>query len=172
MRLFLPDLYVPSVFAIDLEELKKQGIKGMIADLDNTLIEWNVPLATPDLARWLKQVEAQGFKLVVVSNNREERVRRFCQPLELPFISRARKPLRSSFKKAEQMLGLSKEEIAVVGDQLLTDILGGNRLGYYTILVIPIVETDGFFTRLNRKMERLIFYWLKKKGLFLGDEKG
>lgn len=171
MRLFLPDLYVPSVYAIDLKDLKKRGIKGIITDLDNTLIEWNVPMASPDLARWLKQVEAEGFKLVVVSNNREDRVRRFCQPLDLPFISRARKPLRASFQKAETLLGLSREEIAVIGDQLLTDVLGGNRLGYYTILVVPLVETDGFFTRINRQMERMIFYWLKKKGLFLWEEK-
>lgn len=171
MQLLLPDLYVSSIQAIDLDQLKQQGIKGMITDLDNTLIEWNRPEATPELATWLKLVQHEGFQLVVVSNNIEERVRRFCQPLGIPFISRARKPLAASFKKAQQMLGLERDEIVVIGDQLLTDVLGGNRLGFYTILVVPLVETDGFFTRFNRKMERIIFYWLEKKGLIVWEEK-
>ena len=123
------------------------------------------------LANWLKLVHHKGFQLVVVSNNIEERVRRFCQPLGIPFISRARKPLGASFKKGAADVGTESEQIVVIGDQLLTDVLGGNRLGFYTILVVPLVETDGFFTRFNRKMERIIFYWLKKKGLIVWEEK-
>jgi hypothetical protein len=171
MRVLLPNQYVPSIYDIDLEELKYRGIKGIITDLDNTLIEWNSLEASLDLADWLKHVEESGFQLMVVSNNQEERVRRFCQPLGIPFIHRARKPLRFSFKKAQKMMGLHHDEIVVIGDQLLTDVLGGNRLGYYTILVVPLVETDGFFTRFNRKMERLIFYWMKKRGIVVWKEK-
>ncbi|GGK18190.1 hypothetical protein GCM10010965_09070 [Caldalkalibacillus thermarum] len=170
LKQLLPDLYVPSVYDIDLEALKQRGVKGIITDLDNTLIEWDRPSATPELAEWLKKVEHMGFKIVVVSNNNEDRVRRFCQPLSIPFIHKARKPFHFAFKRAQHMMNLSSREVVVIGDQLLTDVLGGNRLGLYTILVVPVADTDGFFTRINRRIERIAFYWMRKKGMLTWEQ--
>src|SRR5690625_8031417 len=82
------------------------------------------------------------MKVTIFSNNNENRVTLFAEPLDTPFVFNARKPLRRAFKKARKEMGLEKDEVAVIGDQLLTDILGGNRAGYYTILVDPIVTSD------------------------------
>jgi HAD superfamily phosphatase (TIGR01668 family) len=165
LKKLLPDLYVKSIYEIDLTDLKAKGIKGIITDLDNTLIEWDRPEATPELLAWLKHIENEDFKLVVVSNNHEKRVARFAEPLGIPFIHGARKPFHRAFKLAQEMMTLSEQEVVVIGDQLFTDVLGGNRLGLYTILVVPVAETDGFFTRFNRRLERFAFHLMRKRGM-------
>ena len=105
-----------------------------------------------------------------MSNNSEERVSTFSKPLNIPFISKARKPLRKAFNRAKKALNLKDDEIVVIGDQLLTDIFGGNRANLHTILVVPIVQTDGFVTRFNRKVERRILKYFKRKGLLYWEE--
>lgn len=170
LKKLLPDLHVESIYHIDLEALKKQGVKGIITDLDNTLIEWDRPEATPELAQWLKKLKDEGFKVVIVSNNNESRVSKFSDPLDLPFIHRARKPFHLSFKKAKEIMGLAPHEVVVIGDQLFTDILGGNRLDLYTILVIPVAQTDGFFTRINRQLEKLALNSMRKRGMITWED--
>jgi len=162
----LPKLWVRSVYDIDLEELNRMGIRGILADLDNTLVGAKEAAATPELGAWLTDVRSSGLKVAVISNNAERRVRAFAEPLQLPFVSRARKPLGGSFVKALAMLELRPEEAAIVGDQMMTDVLGGNRLGLYTILVDPIARTDeGWMTRhVNRNLERAFLRRLRKKG--------
>lgn len=169
-KLVIPNLYVPSIYAIDMVALKEQGIKSIIIDLDNTLVEATRPQATPELIEWLQKIRAEGMKVIVVSNNSKARVTQFCHPLDVPFIYTARKPLSQAFRKALKLLGTEKHETVVIGDQLLTDVLGGNRMGLYTILVVPMSETEGFFTRINRRLERLIFHWLKKNGYLRWEE--
>jgi HAD superfamily phosphatase (TIGR01668 family) len=109
----------------------------------------------------LKQL---GFQVMIVSNNTRMRVSRFADPLDIPFIHAAKKPLTIAFKKALRLLGTAREETVVIGDQLLTDVLGGNRMGLFTILVVPISRQDGFFTRINRRIERLVFRWMERNG--------
>lgn len=164
LKYFLPDEHVPSVFDIDPIELKNKGIKGVITDLDNTLVAWDVPDATEDIRKWFQMMNGHGIQLMIASNNNEARVKLFSEPLDTTFIYSARKPLAKAFKKAQKQMNLKKEEIVVVGDQLLTDVLGGNTAGFHTILVVPIVETDGFVTRINRKIERRILNWMRRKG--------
>ncbi|RKD23963.1 hypothetical protein BEP19_05955 [Ammoniphilus oxalaticus] len=171
LKKLLPNLYVSSIYQIDLQALKQKGIKGIITDLDNTLIEWDRPDATPELLEWLKQLREEGFKVIVVSNNNQPRVSSFAEPLGIPYISRAKKPSRASFHKAMNILGVSANQIVMIGDQMLTDILGGNRLGLYTILVSPVAQTDGFFTKINRGIERIALARLRKKGLITWEEK-
>ncbi|WP_269749133.1 YqeG family HAD IIIA-type phosphatase [Halobacillus mangrovi] len=161
---FLPNEHVPSVFDIDPEELKEKGVKGVITDLDNTLVAWDVRDATDEIKKWFQKMESHGIQVTIASNNKETRVKLFSEPLDTRFIYSARKPLSKAFKKAQKQMGLAKDEVVVVGDQLLTDVLGGNLAGFHTILVVPIVETDGFFTRINRKVERRILNWMRKKG--------
>ena len=166
LELMLPKLTVRTVYDIDLDDLRRRGIRGILTDLDNTLVGAKVPLATPELGAWLSDVRSRGFQVVVISNNGEDRVRTFAEPLELPFVSRARKPLGAAFAKALAMMNLKPEEAAIVGDQMMTDVLGGNRIGLFTILVEPIARMDeGWMTRnVNRNLERAFMKRLRKKG--------
>ncbi|UOQ46314.1 YqeG family HAD IIIA-type phosphatase [Halobacillus salinarum] len=163
-NLFLPNEHVPSVFDIKPEVLKEKGVKGIITDLDNTLVAWNVKDATEEIIQWFGKMSDHGIQVTIASNNNENRVRLFSQPLDTRFIHSARKPLANAFRKAQKEMNLKKHEIVVIGDQLMTDVLGGNIAGFHTILVVPIVETDGFFTRFNRKIERRILNWMRRKG--------
>ncbi|WP_368652149.1 YqeG family HAD IIIA-type phosphatase [Ornithinibacillus sp. 4-3] len=164
---FLPNTYVKSIFDIDPVFLKENGIRGIITDLDNTLIPWNVQDASAEIIKWFKQLEANNIKVTVISNNNENRVKVFSDPLKVPYIANARKPLKRSFKQAAKLMGLCPGQVAVIGDQLLTDILGGNSAGFYTILVAPIVQTDAKITQINRTIERRIMERFRKKGIFI-----
>jgi len=161
---FLPDQFVKNIFEITPELLKEKGVKGIITDLDNTLVEWDRPLATPKIIEWFEDMKKNNIKVTIVSNNKEGRVKSFSDPLNIPFIFAARKPMGKAFNRALMQMELSKAEAVVIGDQLLTDVLGGNRSGFHTILVVPVAQTDGFATRINRKIERRILNWFRKKG--------
>ncbi|MCF6092908.1 YqeG family HAD IIIA-type phosphatase [Microaerobacter geothermalis] len=170
LKKLIPDLHVKSVYDIDLVALKKRGVKGIITDLDNTLVEWDRPVATPKLVDWVNQLQELGFKVIIVSNNNKNRVSAFAHPLGIPYIHRAKKPTLSSFKEALNQMQTQINETVVIGDQLFTDILGGNRLGFYTILVVPVAHNDGFITKFNRMMERAVLSWLRKKGMIPWEE--
>lgn len=170
LKILLPNEYVKSVFDIKPEYLKEKNIKGIITDLDNTLVAWDVEEATSEVREWFQSMERHGISIMIISNNKMKRVKIFSEPLGTPYVSDARKPLRHSFNKAAEEMGLKKEEIVVIGDQLLTDVLGGNRAGFYTILVVPIVETDAKITRINRAIERKLFNYFRKKGLMTWEE--
>jgi uncharacterized protein len=160
---FSPRLRVKTVYDIPLAELWENGIRGIITDLDNTLVGAKEALATPELILWFEQVKVIGFKVVIVSNNNELRVRSFAEPLQIPFIHRAKKPTNSAFHKALNWMELSAGEAVVVGDQMLTDVLGGNRMGLHTILVLPIELLDeGFFTKINRRIEKVLLTLMHK----------
>ncbi|MEK3890651.1 YqeG family HAD IIIA-type phosphatase [Bacillus sp. FSL K6-3431] len=170
LKKFLPSEYVKNIFLIKPEDLKTRGIKGIITDLDNTLVEWDRPNATPELIEWFAEMKQHDIKIIIVSNNNEDRVKLFSDPLEIPFIHKARKPLGAAFKKAITVMGTSREETVIIGDQLLTDILGGNRASLYTILVVPVAKSDGFFTRFNRAIERRIMANFKRNGLIKWED--
>lgn len=167
---FLPDEHVPSIFDIRPEELKKKGIKGVITDLDNTLVEWDRPEATPELIDWFKQMKEHDIMVTIISNNTEDRVKAFSEPISVPFIYSARKPMGRAFRKALRNMKLKDEDVVVIGDQILTDVFGGNRSGLHTILVVPVSQSDGLFTRFNRRVERTILGWMKKKGMIYWEE--
>src|SRR5699024_9701978 len=171
LKNFLPNEHVKTIFDIKPEQLKEQGIKGIITDLDNTLVPWDVVDATPGVIEWFKRMEDQGISIMIISNNKMERVKIFSEQLgtteviswnnlsetlATPYVFNAKKPLRRAFKRAANQMDLKKNEIVVIGDQLLTDVLGGNLAGFYTILVVPIVQTDAKITKINRTIERRI----------------
>ncbi|GGB28821.1 YqeG family HAD IIIA-type phosphatase [Virgibacillus dakarensis] len=170
LKKFLPNEHVKSIFDIHPGVLKQKGIKGIITDLDNTLVAWDVKDATPEIVQWFKLMKEHDIKVTIISNNNEERVKIFSEPLATPFVYSARKPLGHAFKTAAKQMNLKKNEIVVVGDQLMTDVLGGNFAGFYTILVVPIVQTDGKMTRINRKIERRILHYMRKKGKITWEE--
>jgi hypothetical protein len=151
-----PRLYVSSVYAINLERLKARGIVGLVVDLDNTLVAWNNDRASHELDRWVQRVKADGFRICLVSNNFPARVRRFGEWLGVPSVPNAAKPRRRAFLQAMRLLDTDPATTAVIGDQVFTDVLGGNRLHCYTILVLPLTEREYWTTRLVRRVERLV----------------
>lgn len=170
LKNFLPNQHVKSIFDISASDLKSKGVKAIITDLDNTLVEWDRANATPKLIEWFEEIKRHDILVTIVSNNNEERVKAFSDPLGIPFIFQARKPLVGAFHKALKQMGVKKEEAVVIGDQLLTDVLGGNRGGFHTILVVPVAKTDGFITKFNRQIERMILNWFRKKGMIQWEE--
>lgn len=167
---FLPDQHVKSIFEITPEILIEKGVKGIITDLDNTLVEWDRPNATPKLIKWFEDMKNSEIKVTIVSNNNESRVKAFSEPLDIPFIYQAKKPMGRAFRRALAEMGIKQKEAVVVGDQLLTDVLGGNRSGFHTILVVPVAQTDGFVTKFNRKIERRILNFFRKKGMIQWED--
>lgn len=159
MKKLYPDLYLNSIYEIDFEKLKILGIKGLIADLDNTLVAWNEEDISKRLGKWFNQAKKHGIAICVVSNNRSSRVYTFAENFDIPAIPKARKPRRKSFNRALEILNLSPREVAVIGDQMFTDVLGGNRVGLFTILIRPITDKEFIGTKFMRKIER---HFLKK----------
>ena len=139
MALFKADFLADSIYDISGEALARRGIKLLLADLDNTLVPYGVPLPDDKLIRWRDELHACGITLFVLSNNRHEnRPRIFSEGLDVPYIGHAGKPKTHSFYKAMEDMRVTKEQTAIIGDQIFTDVLGGNRAGVSTILVKPI----------------------------------
>lgn len=164
LDLFLPNKQIKTIYDIDSSILKEKGIKGIVVDLDNTLVAWDQAYVTEDILTWFKELERNDIKYVVFSNNHADRVATFAYPNNLPYIARAKKPLPKAFKQAVQKMNLRPHEVAIIGDQLLTDILGGNTVGLYTILVDPLVQSDAPITQFNRKLESVILEGFYRSG--------
>lgn len=149
-----PTFVFKSVTEITTSFLSEKKIKGLILDLDNTLTTHNNPIPAEKVTNWIMQMEQNGIKLMIVSNNTAQRVRPFAEMLKLDFIPRGRKPLSTGFKKAQIAMELPFEHIAIVGDQLFTDILGANLKRVKTIFVYPIELETSFFFKIKRRLER------------------
>lgn len=159
-----PREYLNSVKEISIELLEKNHIKGLILDVDNTLIDFDKKM--PDgVEEWAQNLKKVGIKLCILSNsNKVDKVKGVADKLEIPFLYFAKKPFKSGFKKAKAVLGIEAENIAVVGDQIMTDVIGANRSHMFSILVKPIEEKDYLLTKIKRPLERLIIQrYLKKK---------
>ena len=150
---------------IDLDALQRRGIRLLLADLDNTLVAYGVAEATPELHRWREKIEGHDIQLFVLSNNRHpERAKIFANSLRVPYIGHAGKPKTPSFIKAMGEMGVTREQTAIVGDQIFTDILGGNRSDVTTILVEPI-KLSGNIGRYFRYAGEYPFRCMAKKVL-------
>lgn len=151
-----PKEYLSSVKDISLELLNKYNIKGLILDVDNTLI--NLDRKMPEgVSDWAKNLKNNGLKICILSNsNKIDKVGAVAKILNVPYIFFGKKPLKSGFLRAKDILKLDNENIAVVGDQIFTDIIGANRCNMFSILVKPIEEKDYLITRMKRPIEKLI----------------
>jgi uncharacterized protein len=167
---FIPTLHLHSIFDIDIDRLEQRGIRGVITNLDNTLVEQDSPHATERLIQWIQDIKRRGINVVIVSNNKRTRVSEFARPLGIPFVYEARKPWGHPFERALRLLHTDTNSTVVVGDQLLTDIYGGNRFGFYTIWVDPLKGRERWPTKINRFFERLIYRYLKRKGYLRWDD--
>ncbi|CAM3730521.1 YqeG family HAD IIIA-type phosphatase [Alicyclobacillus pomorum] len=166
-----PDAYVAEVADIDLDKLREQGYRLLLTDLDNTLVPWNHPEVSEDLADWLQQAKNKGFQVCIVSNNHGPRVEKFAAKADVAFIAGAKKPKPAAFLQAMERFRATPETTVMVGDQLFTDIRGGNRCGLHTILVLPIHPKEWWGTRLVRRVERIAMYMLVRRGLVVPERK-
>ena len=151
-----PDLYLNNVKEITLELLKENKIKGLILDVDNTLIDYDKNLLE-GAKQWCDNLKQNNIKICILSNtNKVKKVEKVAKILDLEYIYFAHKPNKKGFYKAQNLLGLKVEEIATVGDQVFTDVLGGNKVGMFTILTKPIDERDIAITRIKRPFEKMV----------------
>ena len=151
-----PKEYFNSVKDINIELLNKNNIKGLILDVDNTLINLDkkMPAGVSD---WAKNLKDKGIKICILSNsNNIEKVGAVAKIISVPYIFFGKKPLKTGFLRAKEILKLDNKNIAVIGDQIFTDIIGANRCGMFSILVKPIEEKDYLITRIKRPIERFI----------------
>lgn len=157
MKKIYPNLYLKKVEDITIEQLLKNKIKALILDVDNTLIDINKNLSE-DIVFWAKQMKGQGIKLYILSNtNDKKKVETIAQKLDIPYKHFALKPLKKGFKFIQKKLKINPENIGVVGDQIFTDVLGGNRNNMFTILVEPINnQKDYWYTAWKRPIENKI----------------
>ncbi len=151
-----PDFQYESLQDILVETLQEHEIKGLLLDLDNTVAPWNDNTLTKEVIDWFAMIKASGITACIVSNNRlPERVAAVADVLEILYVYKAAKPSRRAFQKGIKTLNMKPEEVAVIGDQIFTDILGGNMMGLKTILVTPIHEREFAGTKVLRFMETL-----------------
>ena len=162
MDIFLPKLFLKDVYEIDINLLKANNIKGLILDVDNTLVAQYVEHPDKRLIDWINYLKKNSIKLCIVSNGSLKRVTKFNKDLGLDVITKAKKPLKKGFLMALKIMNLSNTEVAVVGDQLFTDVLGGNLLNIFTILVNRIDPKEAFFVHLKRYLEKAILSLAKK----------
>lgn len=153
---FAPDIFITSVFDLDLRMLKSRGISNIIIDIDNTLSKWGSAKPDSTVCDWIGNVRGEGFKICILSNSSNKRVETYCSGLDVLHVRNVRKPMKSSFINAMGLLCSDASNTCVVGDQIFTDIIGGNSCGLYTVLVAPIDKNEFFITRLIRKLEKLI----------------
>jgi HAD superfamily phosphatase (TIGR01668 family) len=156
LRWLRPSTQVPTIYDIDLSALRARGIRGVILDLDNTIVPWGAREVGPRLPTWIAAARAADLQLCIVSNNMGSRVRSIADRLGVPLVTWALKPRRRAIRHALVVMGTTPDATALVGDQLLTDILGGNRLGLHTILVRPQSHREFVLTRLVRLVERML----------------
>jgi len=165
-RLFRPSATAESLAAVDLDDLQARGIDSIILDLDNTVVAWRRFDVPESVTRWIADARARGMKLCIVSNTwNSKRLDEIAGGLGIPSLSRAAKPRRKGFRAAMELMGSEPRSAAAIGDQTVTDILGGNRAGLYTILVNPIPSREFIGTKINRLLEKLILWSLRRKGM-------
>ncbi len=151
---YKPDYVFNSVADISLDFLQGKGIKAIILDLDNTLTTHNNPIPDPERLAWFDSVKNSGLPMIIVSNNHYERVKPFADALGLDFIPDGGKPFTKGYKKAVAKLGFSKSEIASIGDQIFTDVIGSKLTGIKSIFTFPIEPETGFWFRVKRTLEK------------------
>lgn len=154
MGLYNPDYIFEKTIKITPQFLHELGIENLLLDVDNTLATHGNPVPAQGIEQWVETMHENGIKLMIVSNNYEKRVKPFAQLLGLPFSSFSAKPLPFGFYRAMKKMGGTKKNTAVVGDQILTDILGGHLFGIKTIMVLAILEEGTLGFKIKRKFEK------------------
>lgn len=161
-----PDKYLKSTYEINFEQLYEQGFRGILFDIDNTLVPHGAP-ADARAIKLFQKLHTMGFKTCLISNNKEPRVKSFCEQVDSLYIYKAGKPLPKGYLEGIRRMGTKTENTLFVGDQIFTDVLGAKRANLYTIMVSPIHPKEEIQIVLKRYLEKIVlhFYFrtLKKK---------
>ena len=153
---FYADAYLDNITCVTPDFLKERNLKGLILDIDNTLIGHNVPMPDEKVMNHLRMLEKEGIKLCVVSNNRYERVKNFSEKIGVEFfVHDALKPKTRGYDLASKEMGLDKKERGAAGDQIFTDVWGAKRAGCYAVYTKPLHKgNEGFLIALKRILEK------------------
>ncbi len=166
MYMFLPDIYQKSIYSINYESLKNAGIKVILFDLDNTIVPINATEPNKKTKDLFDELKKMGLKPVIMSNSGQKRVAPFKEGLFVDAACSSRKPLKRKYKKILNIYNIKPSEVAAVGDQILTDVYGANRMGFTSILVNQISTKDFAWTKVNRWLENKILNHYTKRGVF------
>src|SRR5579872_4862385 len=165
IHLLCPHRFCHGVTEITVEDLEAEGIDTVLLDLDNTLVGWQRHDVSEAVRTWLDALKAAGMKLYLVSNTRfGKRIAALSQELGIPHVRQAWKPRKKGFLHAMKELGSEPEKTVVIGDQMFTDVLGGNRLGLYTVMVRPLAKREFVGTKISRAAERVFLMWFRRRG--------
>lgn len=152
--MLIPDLYLSSIFEITPDTLKNMGVVALILDVDNTLREYRGKDPYDGVIEWIAEMRKAGIKLIVASNNFSSSIQPFALTLDLNYVAMSLKPLPFGLRKALNKLNIDRNKVAVVGDQIFTDVFGGKLNGFKTILVEPFVKEKGYFWKVKRFFEK------------------
>ncbi len=166
LDLFIPDVYAQSIYTINYKKLKKNGIKCLLFDLDNTIAPYKESEPGQKVKELIARLESD-FKVIIVSNSGKNRLRPFKEKLNVDVAFSSKKPFKTKYKKILSLYKFKIDEVACIGDQLLTDILGANRMGFTSIFVNKIAKYEMFATRFNRFFEKRILKKLAKKNILV-----
>ena len=158
---FFPDEYVASTYIIPFEKLYEEGYRGLIFDIDNTLVMHGAP-ADERAKNLFMRLKLIGFDCCLLSNNQEPRVKMFNEPVQVKYIYDAHKPSRKNYQKAMEMMGTTTKNTVFVGDQLFTDVWGAKRTGIHNILVKPIHPKEEIQIVIKRRLEKIVLYFYKR----------
>ncbi len=161
LQRFYPKRLAESSYTIDYEKLYREGYRGILFDIDNTLVEHGAD-ASKRAIELFTRLKGIGFQTCLISNNSDERVRRFNQNINTNYIHKANKPFVKSYFKAVKIMGTRIDNTVFVGDQLFTDVYGANRIGMMTYLVNPIHPKEEIQIVLKRKLERIVLHYYRR----------
>lgn len=170
MAIFKPSYFINSVLEISPAMLKNNNIKSIFIDIDDTLTAHGSPNIEKKITDWMNLITSNGIKIILVSNNFRNRVKKFADKVSLPFVYFSCKPLPIGFFWALKKTGVRKNEAAVVGDQLFTDVLGANLFGIKSILVEPMSKSKTISLKIKRFIELPIRKHLKKTHFYDSEE--
>ena len=162
----IPDMYQKDIFSIDYKKLKDNNIKCLLFDLDNTCVGYHEKNPTKELKKLFASLKKQGFIVVIFSNAMPKRLVPF-NNLNVDLHPASRKPFKTSYIKMLKKYNLKNEEVCIIGDQLFTDILGGNKVGIRTCLVEPVTSEDFILTKIFRSIEKVIIKKFTKKKILI-----
>lgn len=162
MKKFYPGAIAPSTYDIDFEKLYEEGYRGILFDIDNTLVEHGAD-ASKEAIELFERLKKIGFQLCLISNNKQPRVERFNKDVNVNYIYDAHKPSRKNYLKAVELMNTTIDTTVFVGDQLFTDVFGANRVGMRTFLVEPISPKEEIQIVLKRYLEKIVLFFYKRR---------
>lgn len=165
MDIFIPDMYQKSIYTINYEKLYEDGMRCLLFDLDNTCVPYTEKNPNKKLKDLFDMLKEMGFKVIIFSNATKKRLEPFKNGLVVDCSYSSKKPSKRKFLKVLKMFDYDLSETAIIGDQLFTDIFGGNRVGIKTILVNPMSDKDLFVTKIFRLLEKGQYNKMKKRGI-------